>query len=94
MDKKYLWPVTAVVCAAILGLGLFFGLGGGTDAQNSSPESYNRNTGTEASVDVVYVTRTGACYHRGSCRYLSKSKIPKDRAEAKTAYRPCSKCNP
>jgi hypothetical protein len=25
---------------------------------------------------TVYVTRTGAKYHRDGCRYLSRSKIP------------------
>jgi micrococcal nuclease len=48
---------------------------------------------TEADI-TVYVTRTGAKYHRGSCRYLSKSKIPISLEEAKTRYSPCSVCSP
>ncbi|MBT6143632.1 hypothetical protein HOH51_03930 [bacterium] len=43
---------------------------------------------------TVYVTRTGAKYHRGSCRYLRKSKIPISLADAKRRYSPCSVCNP
>jgi len=43
---------------------------------------------------IVYVTRTGACYHRASCSSLSRSKIPMQLSEAKKRYRPCSRCNP
>jgi micrococcal nuclease len=52
-----------------------------------------KNESTEADI-TVYVTRTGAKYHRGSCRYLSKSKIPISLKEAKARYSPCSVCNP
>jgi hypothetical protein len=43
---------------------------------------------------TVYVTRTGTKYHRGSCRYLSQSKIPMPLSEAKRSYDPCSVCKP
>ena len=44
---------------------------------------------------VVYVTRTGEKYHRGGCRYLSKSQIPMTLQDAKASgYTPCSVCNP
>jgi len=43
---------------------------------------------------IVYVTRTGKCYHRGSCSYLRKSKIPIKLSEARKRYRPCSRCRP
>ncbi|GEM_PF-4033459 len=43
---------------------------------------------------IVYVTRTGQCYHRGSCSYLRKSKIPMRLSEARKLYRPCKRCNP
>ena len=43
---------------------------------------------------IVYVTRTGKCYHRGSCGYLRKSKIPMKLSEARKRYRPCSRCRP
>ncbi len=44
---------------------------------------------------TVYITRTGAKYHRAGCRYLAKSMIPIDlgRAEAR-GYGPCSVCKP
>jgi micrococcal nuclease len=44
---------------------------------------------------TVYVTRTGSKYHRGSCSYLRKSRIPMSLKEACAAgYGPCSRCNP
>lgn len=49
-----------------------------------------------ASADtVVYITRTGECYHRGSCHHLRRSKIPITLREAvQRGYRPCKNCNP
>ena len=43
---------------------------------------------------TVYITRTGAKYHRGSCRYLRYSKIPISLEVAKQRYSPCSVCRP
>ncbi len=43
---------------------------------------------------TVYVTKTGAKYHVGSCRYLSKSKIPVNLKDAKARYSACSVCRP
>lgn len=44
---------------------------------------------------IVYVTNTGKKYHRGTCRYLKKSKIPISLEDAKRqGYGPCSVCKP
>ena len=43
---------------------------------------------------TVYVTRTGAKYHRGSCRYLRRSKIPMALEDARDQYDPCGVCDP
>jgi len=43
----------------------------------------------EPATDTVYVTRTGPKYHRGSCRYLRKSKIPMPLKEAAAGYGAC-----
>lgn len=43
---------------------------------------------------TVYITRTGAKYHRGSCRYLKYSKIAISLEKAKRSYGPCSVCRP
>jgi uncharacterized membrane protein len=49
-----------------------------------------------ASADtVVYITRTGAKYHRGSCSYLRQSKIETTLGSAVSrGYGYCSRCNP
>ena len=43
---------------------------------------------------TVYVTKTGKKYHRGSCRYLKKSKIAIELSEAKKRYGACKVCKP
>lgn len=44
---------------------------------------------------VVYITRTGECYHTGSCRHLKKSKIEITLADAVArGYRACKECCP
>lgn len=43
---------------------------------------------------TVYVTRTGAKYHRAGCRYLSRSMIPVSLSDAKLSYSACSVCRP
>lgn len=44
---------------------------------------------------TVYITRTGEKYHRGSCRYLSKSKISTTKSQAvKNGYGACKVCKP
>jgi hypothetical protein len=49
-----------------------------------------------ASADtVVYITRTGAKYHRGNCSYLRQSKIETTLGSAVSrGYDPCSRCGP
>src|SRR5665647_2415472 len=43
---------------------------------------------------IVFVTRTGECYHVDGCRYLSSSRIPIALKDARGKYRPCSVCDP
>jgi hypothetical protein len=43
---------------------------------------------------TVYVTRTGAKYHRDGCRYLAQSKIPMSLKEAAKRFEPCKVCRP
>lgn len=43
---------------------------------------------------LVYVTKTGECYHSYGCNYLSRSRIPKGLYQAKReGYRRCSVCD-
>jgi competence protein ComEC len=45
--------------------------------------------------ETFYITRTGARYHRGSCRHLRRSAFPITRAEAEAqGYTPCRVCYP
>ena len=46
--------------------------------------------------ETVYRTRTGECYHRGSCSYLRQSKFAISLRDAVEVYglRACSKCKP
>ncbi|MBA7557027.1 hypothetical protein ES705_49756 [subsurface metagenome] len=44
---------------------------------------------------TVYITKTGKKYHRGSCSYLRRSKIPISLKNAcARGHTPCSRCNP
>jgi endonuclease YncB( thermonuclease family) len=70
----------------------------GESRQNSTAETKrteSRETVSTADrTEAVYVTRTGEKYHRGSCRHLSRSKIPISLAEAKRSYGACKVCRP
>lgn len=56
---------------------------------NSNPSDFKKKETT------VYITDTGEKYHRGSCRYLRKSKYAISLSKAKASgYTPCSVCRP
>ncbi len=56
----------------------------------SIPPVYADNGST-----IVYITRTGECYHRGDCYHLRQSKISISLEDAtRRGYRPCSHCSP
>jgi hypothetical protein len=44
--------------------------------------------------EKVYVTKTGAKYHRATCRSLAKSKIEVSLADAAARYGACKNCKP
>lgn len=53
-----------------------------------------KSTDTRGDI-IVYITKTGTKYHRGSCSYLRSSKIPiKLKDAVARGYTPCSRCNP
>lgn len=57
------------------------------------PEPMNPPTITDSC--IVYITDTGAKYHKAGCQYLSKSKNSITLREAKErGYTPCSVCKP
>ena len=50
---------------------------------------------TQTKEQTVYATKTGKKYHRATCRYLSKSKIPISLRDAKAqGLTACSVCKP
>lgn len=57
--------------------------------QKRAPQTVNQTAET-----TVYVTRTGAKYHRDGCRYLSRSQIPMSLSDARQSYSACSVCRP
>lgn len=72
------------------------GLWGATPAVEETPAVRTPPTASAAAdTDTVYVTNTGAKYHRGGCQYLRKSKIAISRKDAVAqGYDPCKVCKP
>jgi len=63
-------------------------------AQDTVKKAKQKGAKVQKKEQTVYVTRTGAKYHTGSCRYLRKSKIPMNLSDARALYDPCSVCEP
>ena len=58
------------------------------DGKSASPSAEKKQV-------TVYITKSGRKYHRSSCRYLGKSRIPISLEDAKLrGYSPCSVCKP
>ena len=66
----------------------------GSASNATAPSSATSSSSSDSGV-TVYVTATGAKYHRDGCNSLWNSQIPKSLSEAKNqGYTPCSRCNP
>lgn len=63
-------------------------------SQERSEQVTENRADTKKREEIVYVTRTGSKYHRGSCRYLRKSQIPMKLSDAVLSFGPCSVCQP
>lgn len=61
-----------------------------------APANFTEENITDiAKEQVVYVTKTGKKYHKGSCHHLKKSKIEIKKAKAKElGYTACAVCKP
>ena len=71
------------------------GGGSGSSAAGGSAAAGEGSGGRASGNTVVYVTRTGECYHVKGCRYLKSSCIAMTLKKAKArGYRPCSVCDP
>ncbi len=67
----------------------------GSTSGNSPNGSSGGTTSSTSQTSTVYITESGSKYHRGSCSYLSNSKISISLSSAKAqGYTPCSRCNP
>ena len=90
-ERKWIKPVltTGLVLILLLCTSLFF---------NTAPTQTTNITAEPRAVaydEMVYVTRTGECYHRASCRYATDYKSsPIIKTEAMKTHRACSICNP
>jgi hypothetical protein len=60
-------------------------------AANAAPAPISTPT---AATETVYVTKTGAKYHRAGCQYLANSSIAVALSLAVEHYSPCSVCRP
>jgi competence protein ComEC len=82
-------PVTSVASAASTSTS-------STSTSTTSTSSASSTTSSSSSsATIVYITKTGECYHTGTCRYLSQSKIKITLKDAKArGYRACSVCRP
>lgn len=49
---------------------------------------------TDPATFTVYVTSSGAKYHKAGCKFLAKSKNERTLAEVTGKYEPCSVCKP
>ena len=71
------------------------GSSGTSSSSSSGITSDNKSSNSQSSSTQVYITKTGSKYHRGSCGYLSRSKIPISKSSAiSQGYTACSRCNP
>ena len=62
------------------------------DSKPVPPWEFRHNPGPDDG--KIYVTKSGSKYHRGNCRFVSKSRIPISLADAKERYSACAVCKP
>lgn len=78
----------------ILGIWLAVALAGSLWASSTpAPQSIPIPSPARAE-ETVYVTKTGAKYHKPGCRHLKSSSIPMKLEEARKKFGPCSVCKP
>ena len=66
-----------------------------TTAEVTTTVTETATTTESGSGVTVYITKTGAKYHRAGCSSLSQSKIPISLEEAKAqGFEPCKRCKP
>ncbi len=79
--KEFKKKGVAIICSATMIIGTV--ILGGLEVDAASGDT------------VVYITKTGSCYHNSGCSSLSRSKIQTTLQEAlNKGLTPCSKCHP
>lgn len=105
---KNKWKKPALFLSVILLLSLHIGVFTNTPTANNAIEAANEatvkndylvdvppKTAVSQYDEVVYITRTGECYHTDSCRYITEHNSAQiSKAEAQKTHRPCSICKP
>lgn len=66
----------------------------GCNSESAQTKLSENITSKTANDTIVYITKTGECYHLSDCSCLGKSKIPKTLYDASQNYRPCQLCFP
>jgi len=104
-------PMTGLTMPAPEAAARGTGTGVGSPGRTSSPPALARKTPAPASAaakiipgrpgewsgsgTVVYLTKSGKCYHRSTCHHLRKGGIQTTLRDAKNSgYKPCSSCKP
>ncbi len=81
--------ITVIIIIAFLCAGLFF------NSPSTQTTSITAEPRAVAYDEVVYVTRTGECYHRASCRYATDYESSQMlKTEAIKTHKACSICKP
>ncbi|MCD7840038.1 MAG: Ig-like domain-containing protein [Erysipelotrichaceae bacterium] len=66
-----------------------------SSSKSSSNSNSTKSSSSSSSSYTVYITKTGECYHRGTCSSLRKSKIAISKSDAiARGYRACKNCKP
>ena len=92
--RKLINRVAGVVLSGIIGLTVFSGVSvRAEETKGKQIESSISTSENEKKSEQYYKTKTGKCYHKGSCGCLKKSKIEVSKEEIEKAdLKPCSKC--
>ena len=94
MKKKLFWPVVAIVYAAVMALGIYLGHRDSHAKPAPQAQPVVNSAAADTGETLVFVTKTGMWYHRGTCRELQDSRIPVKLAQVRQYCRPCPKCRP
>lgn len=86
---KRIRDFTLVVIAVVLMLGC------SSEPDKTSPAGKSATEQLDSKAETVYITKTGAKYHRSDCGYLKKSKIAIVKSKAiSRGFDGCSRCKP